>query len=484
MKNFFLTLLISIISLASIAQRKVPKIELRAYMDNKQFYAPGVGNYIEIQLQFSGSSIIYLEQEAGIMGELAVQMAVLKGEDTVASDAYRLNSPAVKDSIFDDFYDIKRFVLEPGDYVFKIKMQDLNSDNEPLEASQIIVLDDLSNAISLSDVETIEYAFAGDESSPFYKSGYNIIPRLSTFYPEQLSAIPVYMEIYNSTQLEDTVFGIKRTIVNADLNIELEEYTVFTRHYTAEVVTYLKAIDIAELHTGKYLLNFTLLNKNMMELSTQSYVFERSNDVQIDYSVENMILDPAFQESITEDSVWYYLESLIPISRSAEVKNILKLSKTKDRDKARKYLQIYWLKTAPSNTYEAWMRYKAQVQMVERIYANNFQEGFETDRGRVYLQYGAPTNIIGKEYSPSEYPYEIWKYNKIGAFSNKRFVFYNPDLVNRAYRLLHSDMVGELKNPSWPRELSRRNSPNGNVDNPNSGVQDHWGGNSEDLYNQ
>ena len=120
--------------------------------------------------------------------------------------------------------------------------------------------------------------------------------------------------------------------------------------------------------------------------------------------------------------------------------------------------------------------------LVERLYANNFQEGFETDRGRVYLQYGAPANIVRKEYSPTEYPYEIWRYNKIGAFSNKRFVFYNPDLVNKAYRLLHSDMVGELKNPSWPRELSKRSTPNGNVDDPNSGVQDHWGGNSQDLF--
>jgi hypothetical protein len=63
-------------------------------------------------------------------------------------------------------------------------------------------------------------------------------------------------------------------------------------------------------------------------------------------------------------------------------------------------------------------------------------------------------------------------------------VFYNPDLVNRAYRLLHSDMVGELKNPSWPQILSKRNTVNGNVDNPNANNVDHWGGNSNDYYRQ
>jgi hypothetical protein len=125
-----------------------------------------------------------------------------------------------------------------------------------------------------------------------------------------------------------------------------------------------------------------------------------------------------------------------------------------------------------------------QVQLVERLYANNFQEGFETDRGRVYLQYGSPTNIIQREVSSTEYPYEIWQYNKIGQFSNRRFIFYNPDLVNNAYRLLHSDMLGELKNPAWPQMLNSRNSTKGNIDDPNSGVQEHWGGNSNDLFRQ
>ena len=283
--------------------------------------------------------------------------------------------------------------------------------------------------------------------------------------------------------LEDTVFGLKQTIINADTDAEIEAQTIFTRHYASDVLPILRKIDITDITSGKYIVKYTLLNKNMKELSVQSYEFERSNDVQLSYTGD-IVLDPAFQNSISEDSLGYYLESIIPISRSSEIKNIMKISKTKDAGKARKYIQQYWNTTAPKNPYEAWIKYKKQVQMVERLYANNFQEGFETDRGRVYLQYGSPSNILSKEYSPSEYPYEIWTFNKIGAFSNKRFVFYNPDLVNKAYRLLHSDMVGELKNPSWPRELAKRNTSNGNVDDPNQNVLEHWGGNSNDYYRQ
>jgi len=222
----------------------------------------------------------------------------------------------------------------------------------------------------------------------------------------------------------------------------------------------------------------------MVELTTQTYLFQRSNDIEVEWDLATLVLDPIFQESITDDSVEYYLESFIPISKAVEVKNIISTLKSHDINAQRKHIQAFWLLTAPKNTTEAWLKYKAQVQLVEELYSNNFQEGFETDRGRVYLQYGAPTNIVQKETSSNEYPYEIWQYNKIGSFSNKRFIFYNPDLVNNGYRLLHSDMIGELKNPGWPQILVNRNTTNGNIDDPNADVQKHYGTNGNDLFRQ
>jgi GWxTD domain-containing protein len=440
--------------------------KLKAYLDTKQFYAPEIGNYIEIYFQFAASSVKYKGVEGGLQGDLAIKLDVTDGTKTVASDAYRLQSPLMKDSIVEDFFDLKRFALSPGKYVLNIELSDLNTENTPLKASVPVQIDDLSNAISISDIEVAEFAYKGDENSVFFKSGINIIPRLSTFYPTELSVIPVYLEIYNTNLLEDTVCALKQ------------------RHTTSSVLPILRKVDINALPTGKYALNYTLLSRSLSELSTQQYVFERSNDLDIPWTIENMVIDPAFQASISDDSVMFYLESLIPIAKPAEIKNIISVLKLKDRELERRHIQAFWLKTAPNNAYDAWLKYKEQVQLVERLYSNNFQEGFETDRGRVYLQYGAPTNIIQRETSPSEYPYEIWQYNKIGKFSNKRFVFYNPDLVNNAYRLLHSDMLGELKNPAWPQILSKRNTNNGDIDNPNQFLQQNWGGNSNDFFRQ
>ena len=216
----------------------------------------------------------------------------------------------------------------------------------------------------------------------------------------------------------------------------------------------------------------------------QSYIFERSNEFTDSIHMDDLVLDPAFQASITEDSVSFYLESLLPISKPAEIKNIILSLKEKNSAQMRKHIQAYWKKVSPAQSYDAWLKYKGQVQLIEKLYSSNFQNGYETDRGRVYLKYGAPSTINARETSPSEYPYEIWVYDKIGVFSNKRFVFYNPDLVNNAYRLLHSDMLGELKNPAWQQILVKRNTNNGTVDDPNQYNQKAWGSNSYDLFRQ
>jgi GWxTD domain-containing protein len=458
--------------------------KLRAYLDNKQFYAPGVGNYVEFHLQFIGHTLNYKGVEGGLMAELSVSFSIQKNGENVFSDAYRLNSPLMVDSIVDDFYDLRRVTLEPGNYTFKLVLDDLLNDESALTTSHSFYVEELSDGISISDIEIAEIAKAGDPNSPFFKSGLEIIPRLSTFYPEQLNKIPVYFEIYNSTLLSDSVFGIKQELINADTGDTLHGLTTYSRHRTDEVIPIFKTIDLEQIYTGKYILRYALINRKMSELAFQTYEFERSHDPLQDMSLLDITIDPSFQASITDDSIYYYLESIIPISGPQEIRNIARISKEKNPESARLYIQKFWNVTAPGNAYESWLRYKVQVQYVERIYANNFQEGFETDRGRVYLQYGAPTNVIIKENSPSEYPYEIWQYNKIGRFSNKRFIFYNPDLVNKAYRLLHSDMLGEIKNPAWPRELSKRNSTNGNVDDPNNGVIDQWGGNSNEFFRQ
>ena len=484
MNKLVCSALFILLSLASFGQKN----NLKAYIDVKEFYHPEIGNYAELELQFAiQSTSLKTIGDTALQASLAIYIDILSKNKIVKSDAYVLNSPLyqIKDSLIEDFYEIKRYSLDPGKYELKIKIKDLNSEEiKEVSGSENFIINTIKDEIAISDILPAEYAIRSNEESALQRYGLHIIPMFSNFYSSQSNTLLVYCELYNSSIYQDTILGLMYRIMNAKNYIEKEEFTTISRFKTDTFIPKFKAINIDLLTSGSYLLEVCIVNREFEILVSRSYAFERDNSISARLNSESVILNPAFQESIVTDSIYYYLESLIPISKPSEVKNILSSIKSKNVEKCRKHIQAFWIKTSPIDSYESWIKYKRQVDFVEKVYANNFQEGFETDRGRVYLQYGSPNNIVAREASPSDYPYEIWTYNKIGVFSNKRFVFYNPDLVNRAYRLLHSDMIGELKNNSWPQILSKRNTVNGNTDNPNQNNIDHWGGNSNDYFRQ
>lgn len=477
-------LLVVIIALFSNVPLFAQEKKMRVYMDTKQFYAPEIGHLLEVSLQFSGPSLNYKGVAGGLMGEVAVFLTLEQNGVPVQDDGYRLSSPLMKDSIVEDFYDLKRFVVAPGEYTLQIELQDLLSAQPSVKGSSKIIVSDLSVKTGMSNILIAEMANPGREQSIFFKSGYEIIPRISNYFPSELNNLPYYVEIYKTSLLQSEDFGLKQTIIDAETEEEIEKFTQFYRLKPGAVVPVLKKVDISELGTGTYFLQLTLLSKDMTEVYKEAYKFDRYNEIEIDLSTENIVLDPAFAESCTLDSVRFFLGSLLPISTPESSRKIMDALRNNNNAESQLLLQSFWMATSQSKAYDEWIKYKAQVLLVQKLYRTNFQDGYETDRGRVYLQYGSPTNIIQREVSASEYPYEIWQYNKIGKFSNKRFIFYNTDLSGENYRLLHSDMLGEIKNSNWPHALNSRNSTNGTVDDGNAGVQEHYGGSSNTYYRQ
>ncbi len=458
--------------------------KLKAYIDHKTYFSPETGTFAEIHFQFVGYTLKYEAVETGLQTNIAMGTAILnlKG-DTVARDLYVLQSPVMRDSIIEDFFDIQRYSLPAGQYVAHIALQDLVANGEPMTGQIEIAVEEIKTEVATSDILIAEVATPSDQTTVFSKSGFEIIPRISNFYGQNLNNIPYYVEVYNTHLLSDTVFAIRQRIISSIDKSEIVGFSKFTKLKSEPVVPFIRKIDISKLPSGSYTLEIEVIDRNNEVLSLPSvYYFERVNELMMTENLDEIILDPTFQTSVSDDSLNFYLSSLIPIARPAETKMIIETLKTKNLENYRKHIQQFWVQTSGANAAVAWAEYKKQVLFAQKLYSNNFQDGFETDRGRVYLQYGPPNSIVERETSPTEYPYEIWVYYKIKMYSNKRFIFYNPDLVNNAYRLLHSDMIGELQNYRWQQALSKRNSSNGNIDDPNDGNVNHYGGESNDYF--
>jgi len=80
----------------------------------------------------------------------------------------------------------------------------------------------------------------------------------------------------------------------------------------------------------------------------------------------------------------------------------------------------------------------------------HFQNGINSDMGRVYIQYGPPLDIR-RMFSTVAYskPVEIWVYALEGQ---SEFVFVDR-IGGNQYVLVHSSHPDEYNNPNWEEDL-------------------------------
>ncbi|MEK6614660.1 MAG: GWxTD domain-containing protein, partial [Bacteroidota bacterium] len=127
------------------------------------------------------------------------------------------------------------------------------------------------------------------------------------------------------------------------------------------------------------------------------------------------------------------------------------------------------------------------VKAVNKKFGTFVFKGYETDRGRIYLQYGPPDKREEYPSEPNAYPYEIWVYYRLSDNSNlnptqtnKQFIFYNQDLVTNNYQLLHSNALSETHDSRWEMKLHKRTVQSNDFEKKDA--PGHFGGNASDEF--
>lgn len=484
--KFKITILLTFL-LSFGALGKSPKM-VEAYFDYKSFYAPGAGHYVETYLHFNTLSLVYKMENGEEKASVEI-IQIIKDLDSNIVDfkKYKIHSPVVKDSIREDFSDVQRFILEPGNYEIELSIRDLNNPSgQPISTIQPLKVNNYSNKVAISDIELLENAIPTEEKTEYTKVGYTLFPHILNYYPEEFTKIALYFEIYNTHLIDSEAeyFAYKLYLMDRD-NQEIIPNTVkIKRKKAGEITPVLTRIPIDNLPSGNYDLVVEVLDQEQKVWHDQSVFLQRSNP-KLDVSnmnLEDVLVDKKFVQDVDSDSLPYYVESMVHITSYADKQTIYALLDDGDEEMLRKFFQKFWVKTNPNNPDEAWYNYKKQVLYTERVFGTQSLYGFRTERGRVYLKYGEPNSIIDIPNEPSSYPYQIWHYYKIGRFSNKKFIFYQPNLATNEYVVLHSNLQGERSNYRWQHELNKRNSAFSDIDDPNDGNTEHWGGNSGIYY--
>ena len=469
------------------------KKALNSYISYATFNMPGDDTtpYIETYITFDKGSLAYIKNDNGqFSATINVTIMFKQGESIKNFGKYSLSSPSVADTanISGFFMDMQRYSLPNGTYSLEVVLEDENNKNEkPFKVEDQLIMD-FPDKFCFSSIIGLESFSKADKESSMSKNGYNLIPMIMPFYPETMNKLTFYAEIYNAKkQLGDNEKYLLNTYICAfENNAKLNNY-YFTKRMTAkDIDVIINSMDITNLPSGNYYLVIEARDRNNEVVGLNRYFFQRSNPY---YQIDNTMLasintDEVFSGQIKDlDTIREYIRTLSPISTLVEKDYAEELIKTDDITTMQQFFYTFWSSRNRVDPKQAWLDYYAQVQRVNASFKTINGKGYASDRGVVFLKYGAPDRIVQSYNEPGAYPYEIWHYYTLGNQRNKKFVFMTLDIVTNDFKLIHSDAVGELNNFRWTNEIYQRTYGTYNdygVDeavNPNS-----YGDRARDYY--
>lgn len=486
MKKLIVSLLFSVLMLAYIP---ADAGRLQAYMSYATFLSPADGPYIETYMIVTGNSVV-LKKNANGKFQGVLEITLIFRQDSVIKDfkKYNLLSPELLDSTATNFnfIDQQRFLLPNGIYDVEISIADKNDTAMPYNGNETIEINYPTDKVTVSGIELVDSYKASTEMNILTKNGYDLIPYILNYYPETVKKLTFYTEIYNTNKVfgEGEKYLLTTYIEFFETGKLCGELMKSKKENAKNVNVLFGEFDISKMPTGEYNLVIEIRDRQNKQIAVQKIYIERYNpgfetEMKMD---ENIVTEHTFVEYITnKDTMAEYIRCLFPVSSENEKVYARNQLKKGDLAMMQKYFLNFWLSRDAENPGNAWAKYYTEVQKVNNDFSTKIKKGYETDRGRVYLMYGPPNTLSQHYYEPSAYPYEIWHYYTLKNQKNKKFVFYNPDLVTNDFVLIHSDALGEVYDYKWQQKLYSRNNPTNDIDS--DGVRPHWGQQSNDYFN-
>lgn len=447
-------------------------------MDYATFNAAGQSPYLETYFSVVGESLIWQQSDNSPEFNAAVEVliSISKGDSVVYMDRYKLSGPSIVDTSgdIDNFIDIQRIPLENGSYSVYIEISDASNPLSSLSSSIPVVMDYQSTQAKFSDIQLVERFVKAEQASILTKSGYDLIPLLpyySYYYPGTVNQMNFYAELYN---MDEKIGANEPYLVQYYIETEMTKELVpkfagFERKTASSATPVLKSFNLTNLANGKYRLVLEARDKENQIIARNSIAFVRENpDMEINIednvlvTIENTFVSPI----LNKDTLTEYINYLYPISDRLERRVAEETINRGDIAEMQRFFYSFWSNRDKYNPEAVWDIYHDQVKLVNKLYSTRIRRGYNTDRGRVHLQYGVPDDRDGRPFEPGAYPYEIWMYYTLEQNNQRNiiFVFMNRDLSTNDFELIHSDALGEINDPNWQMQIVQRDVATRNMD--------------------
>lgn len=483
--------------LVTLAVTTTASAQMQAVFGYSTFYAPESQKpYIETYLQFDAWTMQFTEVDGGVFRAQAEVTIVARQQDSVCFvKKYQLSSPTVNnlDQLDFSFIDVQRFSLSNGIYDLSVTLRDLQTEAPSATVNEKLVISYDKTHPAISSVQFMSTVKPTEQDNILSRGGYDMEPYVSDFLPEQVDHLNFYYEVYNiDKEIGNEAFLSMAYIEDLETGRHLEGFQNITRKNSARTVPVFSTIDISELPSGNYNLVVELRNREGQTMLYKRVPFYRSNPGVKGVEISDFTTTFAGRYN-DEPELDIYLEALYPIASDMEKSVVNELIRRPGLEEKQAFLYRFWQSRNTMSPESAWLKYKERIDYVQEHFSYPRTKGINTDRGRVYLQYGPPdfvrdeknyvsANRIGShnEQAPATMvigagqngdqsvyqgssqghvyylPYILWRYNKLATDDPNRVFLFWDEHRSGYYTLLNSNARGEVQDPGWERRLCRQ----------------------------
>ncbi len=339
----------------------------------------------------------------------------------------------------------------PGRYLLKAEVSDqLNPKANKTQAVKEFEVDRLPQGeFGCSDIKWVSRNLR--KGRTINRS--DLLPLVTNDYFMNEDTMRFYQELYYTNALVEDRFFIRSVIFQGDQRIwttQTREREKVARKFNAHWET----LYIGKLRSNIYYLQVEILDKTGKPIHSyrkKFYVYNSRVEAEFEEVVAGGQGTEVFNQ-YTEEELEYYIQTLMYAATEQE-RNFARVLETYEQKKNFIYSFFDKRKKRDQKIISLWKGHLVALDYVNESFKSSLRQGWQTDRGRVFLQYGIPNDVERFPAESGVVPYEIWRYNRIGAQTNLMFVFYDPDLATEEYPLLHSNKYGETNNPRWQSML-------------------------------
>ncbi len=295
------------------------------------------------------------------------------------------------------------FKLKPGKYKVECRLDDINAGTHIKKTVKVNLHDFDRKYASLSDIEFVYTVDSASPGSPFNKGDWTVVPSVIRSYGgDSIAPIMYYYEIYQGKDKRDKVL-VETQILNQKLDPVYRD--TVTSEFTESVIRQIRHASLRDIPSGQYFLDITLLGRRNKKTDNMRTPFRLS------WSPKSLILND-YEGAI---------RLLKYIATSDENKCLKEARTPEERLKA---WHDFWQnhdQTPGTPLNETKRDYYRRIELANQYFGLMNREGWLTDRGRIFIQYGEPDQLEDYPFESDQKAYQVWYYYHLSI--QRRFVF-------------------------------------------------------------